>query len=141
MDVNLKSRHSRRWAARLAVAIVLAANLSAAVPYVIAPERYAPAFELSGAAGAAMVRGIGVLFLMWCVAYVPVILRPDRRPALFGVILAQQIVGLTGEAWIAAGLPAGHAALAATGLRFMVFDGAGLALLLLAFALARPRPE
>ena len=125
----------RQRAARAAVALVLIANLSASVPYLIAPGTYAAAFELEGAAGAAMVRAIGVLFLMWCVAYVPVVARPDRHPALFGVILVQQVVGLAGESWILASLPAGHVALWATGLRFIAFDGAGLALLGLAFVL------
>jgi hypothetical protein len=119
--------------------LVLIANLSAAVPYVLSPGRYVAAFELSGVAGAAMVRGIGILFLMWCVGYVPVIARPDRHPALFGVILVQQVIGLAGEAWIVASLPAGHDVLSATGLRFMVFDGVGLALLILAFMLVRRR--
>jgi hypothetical protein len=118
----------------------LAANLSAAVPYVLSPGRYAAAFELSGVAGVAMVRGLGVLFLMWCAAYVPVIACPDRHPALFGVILVQQVIGLAGEGWIAASLPPGHAALSATGLRYMTFDGVGLALLVLAFMLVRRRP-
>jgi hypothetical protein len=120
--------------------LVLIANLSAAIPYVLDPDRYATAFELSGSAGAAMVRGIGILFLMWCVAYVPVVAHPDCHPALFGVILVQQVIGLAGEAWIVASLPPGHEVLSATGLRFMVFDGVGLALLILAFMLVRRRP-
>ncbi len=129
----------RLQAARLTIGAVLVSNLSAAIPYVLSPERFASSFELSGIAGGAMVRAIGVLFLMWCAAYVPVIAHPDRNAALFGVILAQQVIGLVGEAWIAATLPAGHGALAGMGLRFMVFDGAGLALLVLAFVLARPQ--
>ena len=138
--MNPQSESGKLWAARIAVALVLAANLSAAIPYVLNPERFAAAFELGGVAGAAMVRGIGVLFLMWCVAYVPVVADPDHHPVLFGVILVQQVIGLAGEGWIVASLPAGHAVLAATGLRFMAFDGAGLALLVLAFMLVRRRP-
>jgi len=134
------SERARRWAARIAVALVLGANLSAAIPYVLWPDQYASAFELSGVPGAAMVRGVGILFLMWCVAYLPILAHPDRHPALFGVILVQQVIGLAGEGWIVASLPEGHAALAATGLRFMIFDGAGLALLVLACTLARRRP-
>ena len=130
----------RQRAARAAVALVLIANLSASVPYLIAPGAYAAAFELEGAAGAVMVRAIGVLFLMWCVAYVPVVARPDRHPALFGVILVQQTIGLIGESWILASLPPSHAALSATGLRYIVFDGTGLALLVLAFTLSWRRP-
>jgi len=139
--MNLRTTVSRTWMARLAVAAVLLSNLSAAVPYVLQPERYASAFELSGAAGAAMVRAIGILFLMWCTAYVPVIVNPDCHPTLFGVILAQQLIGLVGESWILASLPPGHAALSATGLRYIAFDGTGLALLVLAIALTWRRPE
>ena len=127
----------RVWAARIAVMLVLLGNLSAAIPFVISPERYALAFELSGVAGAAMVRGLGVLFVMWTVAYLPLIVHPDRHPALFGVILAQQVLGLAGESWILATLPPGHTALVAAGLHFIAFDGMGLVVLLAAFGMLR----
>jgi hypothetical protein len=139
--MSLQSASERLLAARVAVMLVLMANLSAAVPYVLSPGDYASAFELSGVPGAAMVRGIGILFLMWCVAYVPVIAHPDRHPALFGVILVQQVIGLAGEAWIVASLSSGHDVLSAAGVRFMIFDGAGLALLVLALMLVRHRPS
>jgi hypothetical protein len=121
-----------RWA-RIGLGIVLAANLSAAIPYVLDPAAYAGAFELGGAPGAAMVRGIGILFLMWNATYLPVIVDPLRQRTLFVIVLAQQVIGLAGESWILASLPPGHAALAASGLRFIAFDGAGLVLLLAAF--------
>jgi hypothetical protein len=123
------------------VGLVLISNLSAAIPYLLSPDRYAAAFELTGVAGAAMVRGLGILFVMWSAAYLPLIARPDRHCVLFGVVLAQQVAGLVGETWILASLPPGHAALTASGLRFIVFDGAGLAVLLLAFVLAWRRPR
>ena len=125
----------RGWAARVALALVLASNLSAAIPYLVDPATYAGAFELGGPAGAAMVRGLGVLFVMWSAAYLPLIVHPGQHRALFGVILAQQVLGLAGETWILASLPPGHAALVASGLRFIAFDGTGLALLVLAIAL------
>lgn len=109
------------------------ANLTAAIPYVLDPDAYARAFELSGAPGAAMVRGLGILFLMWNVTYLPVLHDPMRQRTLFGVVLAQQVIGLAGETWILATLPTGHAALAASGLRFIAFDGVGLLLLVAAF--------
>jgi hypothetical protein len=108
---------------------------------VIAPRAYASAFELDGVVGEAIVRGIGILFLMWCVAYIPILGNPGRHPALLGVVLAQQVIGLMGESWILASLPPGHAAFSATALRFIAFDGAGLALLGLAFVLMWRRPE
>ncbi len=125
----------RVWAARVAVALVLASNLSAAVPYLIDPSRYTAGFELKGAAGEAMVRGLGVLFVMWSVAYLPLIAHPDRHRTLFGVIVAQQVLGLVGESWILATLPPGHTALVAAGLRFIAFDGVGLVVLLAAFGM------
>jgi len=130
----------REWAARLAVSLVLLANLSAAIPYLLDPAAYAGAFELSGPPGTAMVRGLAVLFLMWNATFLPVILEPVRQRTLFGVILAQQVIGVVGETWILGSLPSGHAALSATGLNFIVFDGVGLALLVFAFALTRRSP-
>jgi len=128
----------RVWAARVAVSLVLASNLSAAAPYLIDPGLYAAAFELTGVAGSAMLRGLGVLFVMWSVAYLPLIAHPDRHRTLFGVVVAQQMLGLAGETWILLTLPPGHPSLAAAALRFIAFDGAGLVLLVLAFRLARP---
>jgi hypothetical protein len=90
------------------------------------PDRYAPGFEVSGVPGRVLVRGIGILFLMWNATYPPVLVRPDRNRTLFAVILVQQAIGLAGETWMWATLPAGHAALWMTGLRFIAFDGAGL---------------
>lgn len=126
--------------ARAMVGAVFVANLSAAIPYLVTPAAYTGAFELSGPPGMALVRGLAVLFLMWNATFLPVILDPVRQRTLFGVIVAQQVIGLVGEIWIVASLPSGHAALAATGLNFIVFDGAGLALLILAFALTRRAP-
>ncbi len=125
------------WAARAAVAAVCAWNLSAAVPFALAPGRYAAGFEVSGVGGEALVRGMGILFLMWQVPFLPVIWNPRRHRVCFLVILAMQVVGLAGELWVMAGLPPGHAALHATGMRFVAFDAAGLALLAGAYALAR----
>jgi hypothetical protein len=139
--MNSQPGSGRVWAARVAVGLVLVSNLSAAIPYLLHPDRYAAAFELTGEAGAAMVRGLGILFVMWSAAYLPMIAHPDRHPVLFGVILAQQVLGLVGETWILASLTPGHTSLVAAGMRFIAFDGAGLALLCLAFVLAMRRPE
>jgi hypothetical protein len=139
--MNPQPGSGRVWAARVAVGLVLVSNLSAAIPYLLHPDRYAAAFELTGVAGAAMVRGLGILFVMWCAAYLPLIARPDRHRVLFGVVVAQQVIGLAGETWILATLPPGHPSLAAAGVRFIAFDGAGLALLCLACVLSMRRPE
>ena len=114
------------WFVRLAVGFVFAVNLNCALVFILKPERYAPGFEISGVSGIVAVQGFGILFLMWNATYPPVLVRPDRHRTLFAVILAQQAIGLAGETWMWAALPAGHAALWATGLRFIIFDAAGL---------------
>jgi hypothetical protein len=68
-----------------------------------------------------------------------VILQPARHRLLFAVVLAQQAIGLAGEAWLWLALPEGHDALRATGLRFIVFDGAGLLALIAGYALSAAR--
>lgn len=120
-------------ATRIAYAAVFALNVQCAIQFVLWPEAYAPQFELAGVAGAAAVRGLGVAFLMWNATYPAVIANPRRFRALAVVVLVQQAIGLVGESWIWASLPAGHDALAASIGRFVVFDGAGLVLMTAAF--------
>lgn len=121
-------------AARVAVALVFAVNVQCAASFVLWPEAFAGGFELAGVPGAAAVRGLGVAFLMWNATYPPVIANPRRFRALFAVVLVQQAVGLAGESWILLSLPVGHAALAASIIRFIAFDAAGLVLMAAALA-------
>ena len=116
-------------ATRVAFALVFAINVQCALSFVLWPDAYAASYELSGVPGAAAVQGLGVAFLMWNATYPPVIANPRRFRALFAVLLVQQVVGLTGESWILLSLPVGHAALAASIIRFIAFDAAGLMLM------------
>jgi hypothetical protein len=70
---------------------------------------------------------------MWAVPFIPAILHPARNRAAFACVLAMQVIGLIGESLMLVTLPAGHATLRATGLRFIMFDGAGLISLLVAY--------
>ncbi len=128
------ARRAAGLAARVAVALVFALNVQCAVSFVLWPGAYAGGFELEGVPGAAAVRGLGAAFLMWNATYPAVIANPRRFRALYAVVLAQQAVGLAGESWILLSLPAGHAALAASIVRFIAFDAAGLVLMAAAFA-------
>lgn len=123
----------RLWIARLVVGAVFFFNVTCALAFVVWPDRYAPGFEVGGVPGQVLVRGMGILFLMWNATYPPVLARPERHRTLFRVILVQQAIGLAGEMWLWATLPPGHTALRATGLRFIAFDGAGLIGMGLAF--------
>lgn len=121
------------WVARAAVGLVFAVNIECALAFILQPQRYSGGFEVSEVPGELIVQSFGILFLMWNATYPPVILSPHTQRSLFGVILAQQFIGLLGETWLLLKLLAGHPALYATGLRFVVFDGFGLLIMGLAF--------
>ncbi len=127
--------HTTLWLARLALVVVFFFNVSCALAFVVRPAAYAPGFEVSGVVGQVIVRGIGILFLMWNVTYPLAIRDPWRYRWLFLIVIIQQVIGLTGETWMLLTLPPGHAALATTGWRFVAFDGGGLVAMLITFAL------
>ncbi len=121
------------WVTRAAVGAVFLMNIWCAATFLGRPEDFTGSFEVGGAPGRAIVQAFGILFLMWNATYPAVIWRPRNHHALFAVIVAQQVIGLAGETWLALSMPLGHPALWATGVRFILFDGAGLALMLLAY--------
>ena len=130
----------RQWLARATLTVVLLANLSAAIPYVARPADYAAAYELTGTPGEVIVRGLGILFLMWAVPFIPAILQPTGNRVAFTCVLAMQIIGLAGESLMMATLPPGHDTLSATGWRFIAFDGAGLVLLSFGYLVTQRKP-
>ena len=115
---------------------MFAINVQCALQFAFAPGDFAAAYELEGVPGRAAVQGLGIAFLMWNVTYPPFIASPRRFPVLDWVILAQQAVGLIGETALLFTLPAGHDVLAASVVRFIAFDGAGLALMCIAWVFA-----
>ena len=121
------------WVARIAYTAVFVVNMLCALMFVFAPGDYAGAYELSGEVGSAAIQGLGVAFVMWNVTYPLFILNPKKYKVLGAVVLAQQIVGLIGELYIYAFLPAGHSLLASNIIRFVYFDGAGVVLLAAAY--------
>jgi hypothetical protein len=123
------SSDARRWIARLLIGLVLAWNVQAALAFLIWPSSFAWAYELSGVPGEAAMRGVAVLFLMWNVPYVPALWHPVRYRLALVLAWTMQLVGLIGESFILVSLPSGHATLGTSVLRFILFDGAGLILL------------
>ncbi|HEY9076103.1 MAG TPA: hypothetical protein VIO61_06140 [Anaerolineaceae bacterium] len=124
------------WLARFCVSLVLCINLECAFAFLLQPERYAPGFLLEGIPGETLVRGIGLLFVMWNVPYLAALLNLHYRWVSLIEAIWMQTIGLAGESILYIGLPAGYDTLRASGLRFIAFDGAGLLLLLLALWLA-----
>jgi hypothetical protein len=127
----------RIWIARLLIGVITAFSLQAAFSFILAPEKFTYAYELSGAAGEAAVRGAGILFLMWNVPYLFALQDPIRyRLALYFAVLAQ-LIGLLGGVYLFSTLAAELEILSSTILRFIVFSGVGLALALIAYFLIR----
>jgi CHASE1-domain containing sensor protein len=138
-DGIMRSNALGRWIARALVAAVFAMNLQSALVFILNPASYASALELTGTSGMYSVQAMGILFLMWNATYPPVILYPARYRLLFGVVVAQQLIGLAGESWLLSNLPSSHAALASTAARFIFFDTLGLIALIAAFLISRDR--
>jgi hypothetical protein len=122
----------RLWLGRLLIGIVLIWNVQCALIFLLAPETFAPGFELGGAAGAAAVRGMGVLFLMWNVPYAVALWHPVRHRVSLYEAVAMQTIGLIGESLILWSLGGAHPVAAGSVTRFIAFDGAGVVLLALA---------
>jgi hypothetical protein len=127
----------RSWLARLLIGVVLVINVQCALLFLWQPEIYTPAFELSGISGEAILRALGLLFLMWNVPYAVATINPLKyRVSLFEAILMQAI-GLGGETLLLLGLPPAHQALRAAATRFVLFDSCGLMALILAAWITR----
>ena len=134
----------RIWSARVLIGIVTAWNLQAAFIFIFSPSRFVGAYELSGTAGEAAVRGVGVLFLMWNVPYLFALYHPIRYRLALVLSLLMQCIGLIGESYILSTLPVERVILRSSILRFIAFDGAGLLLLVTAYLLTRgdkPKPD
>ena len=133
----MASSNTRLWIGRILIGMVLFFNLQCAVVFILQPDRYAPGFELGGAAGAAMVRGMGVLFLMWNVPYGVALAHPAVNRRSLVEAIGMQAIGFIGESAIALTLEPGHEVAVVSVGRFIVFDGVGLVALVLAWGITR----
>lgn len=123
--------------ARLLIGVVILFNLQAAAVFLLWPHEYISAFELQGGVGAAMLRGLGVLFVMWNVPYAVAMWHPVRYRVSLYEALAMQTIGLVGESIIYYTLSPDHDVLRASILRFITSDAVGLVLLLIASLMTR----
>jgi hypothetical protein len=125
--------------ARGLIGLVILWNLGVAFVFLLQPEQYTGAYELGGQSGAAALRGIGLLFVMWNVPYMVALWHPVRHRISLYEALAMQTIGLVGEAVIYFSLPTIHMVLRTSILRFIAFDGLGLVLLVIAHWITRQR--
>jgi hypothetical protein len=125
------------WIARLLIAVVVAWNLQCALVFLINPGFFAPGFELSGIPGEAAIRGLAVLFVMWNIPYLVALWDPRKYRVSLIEAVVMQVIGVLGESAIYFSIPAGHPALQASVVRFIVFDAAGIICLTAAAIISR----
>ena len=118
--------------ARGLIGLVILWNLQAALVFLLWPERYTAGFELQGIGSEALLRGLGVLFVMWNVPYAVALWHPVRHRISLYEALAMQTIGLAGESAIFLSLAGDYEVMRAIISRFILFDATGLILLLIA---------
>lgn len=142
MDEPLKYRtrvDMLLWGSRICFGLVLLWNIQCAAAFLVSPGIFAPGFEVSGTPGDAIMRGYGILFLMWNVPYLVAMWNPRKYRTSVIEAICMQVIGLVGESFLLISLPAGHAMARETIMRFVWFDGIGLALLMFAGWITRKR--
>jgi len=72
------------------------------VHYLLWSEKYAAAFEMNGGIGDAMMRSLGVLFIMLNGLYVVAVWNPDRYRIALYIAISMQAIGVVGESWMGA---------------------------------------
>ncbi|MCJ7696277.1 MAG: hypothetical protein MUO40_12760 [Anaerolineaceae bacterium] len=127
------------WVARILIGIVLFWNLDAAISFMAAPSEFVHAFSLEGIPGEAALRGTGMLFLMWQVPYIFAVLHPIKHRVSVFEALAMQSIGLIGESLIWMGIPVSYEILRRSILRFILFDGIGVILIIIALVLTKKK--
>lgn len=125
------------WIAQVLIAIVVFFNLDAAFSFMFHPDLYAPGFEISGIPGRAVTQGMGLLFLMWNVPYLFALVKPIRNFTSLVEAVLMQAIGVIGETILLTNLPGSHSIITASTERFIIFDGGGLVLLIVALVIAR----
>jgi hypothetical protein len=132
-----KPTNGKTWVARILIGLVLLDNFQAAVIFLVFPARISPGFGMSGVAGNAVIQGIGLLFLMWCVPYFIATLDPRKHKISFIEAIVMQTIALVGESVLLVLQPAKLPVETSSVQRFILFDGTGLFLLVVAAALLR----
>jgi hypothetical protein len=124
------------WVSRLLIATVTLMNLQAAFLFLLRPGDFAYGFEMTGTEGEAMMRGMGLLFLMWNIPYIFAAIHPSRNFISLIEASIMQFIGVAGETLILLGMPREHPLIEASVKRFILFDGSGFVFLIIALLLA-----
>ncbi len=87
-----------------------------------------------------MIQGLGLLFLMWNIPYVVAVINPQKYVVSLIEAVIMQAIGVIGESILLMAIPLKYALLHTSVTRFIVFDGSGLILLIIALSLCLTKP-
>ena len=87
-------------------------------------------FQVEGIPGQTAVIGFGILFLMWQVPYVFALLHPVKHKTSLWQALIMQTIGVIAESILLTTIPPDYLLLRSSILRFIIFDGAGVLILI-----------
>ncbi len=118
------------------IGLVFVLNVQCAIMFLLKPGNYYHGFELPLFPGREVVRGFGILFLMWNVPYGIAFLNPIRFHISTWEAVFMQAIGFFGEIGIYFSSTDTRVIHYTIG-RFIVFDGVGLILLIAALAMSR----
>jgi hypothetical protein len=136
--MNTHPAYSKKMVvARGLIGLVLFFNLQCAFAFLFSPDLYSAGFELGGEVGRNIVRGFGLLFLMWNVPYFFAFVNPTKFHVSLIEAFLMQAIGFLGETALRLFLSTDHMLLVSTVDRFIIFDGIGLVALILAAWLAQ----
>lgn len=130
LHVTNKNATGRVWAARILIAIVLFWNLQAAFQFMLRPQQFLLSFQIEGIPGQTAVIGFGILFLMWQVPYIFALLHPVKYKTSLWQALIMQTIGVIAESILLTTIPPDYLLLRSSILRFIIFDGAGVLILI-----------
>ncbi len=126
---------------RFLIGIVLLVNLQCALVFLWQPGRYMGAFGLSGEVGQGIIRALGLLFLMWNVPYIFALWHPVRNFTSLMEAVIMQAIGFVGETLILLIGDYSNPVVITSVKRFMLFDGIGLVLLIIALILTQKQKQ
>ncbi len=135
MKKSKSDRYWSMWISRGLILVVLVWNLDAAITFMLFPQQFVASFELTGVPGGIAIAGTGLLFLMWQVPYVFAVINPQKHRLSLIEALLMQSIGLVGESILLSRVSSEFNPLRNSILRFIVFDGIGVLLLVIALML------
>ncbi len=131
-------KNGTTWLSRTLIGLVFFINMLCAIQFIVQPAAYSYQFDLSGEQGVVVIRSVGILFTMWNVPYAIAMLDPVRFKVALISALIMQLIGFIGETCLYMNVQ-NLLNTKQSILRFMYFDLAGFAILIMAYLLISKR--